>query len=145
MNWGKGLALALIAFAGMMAWFAIQASKNPEALVTEDYYAAELRYQQRIEEQQRAQTLSAPVTLDLTRTSVQIALPQEMRGRAVSGTLTLRRPNDPRADRTIELPMNDSAAYTITELRLLPGRYDALVEWRADNITYYMEEKVHVP
>ena len=28
MNWGKGLTLALIAFAGMMAWFVFKASQN---------------------------------------------------------------------------------------------------------------------
>jgi hypothetical protein len=145
MNWGKALALALIAFAGMMTWFVIKASQNPMPLVTEDYYAAELEYQGRIDEAARAKALSAPVAIALTRASVQLGLPAEMRGRNVTGTLTLLRPNDPRADRTIALPPTDAGAYALDDVRLLPGRYNALLEWQADGTTYYTEEKAYVP
>ncbi len=37
MNWGKGLALTLAVFAGLMAWFVVMALRNPEPLVTEQY------------------------------------------------------------------------------------------------------------
>ncbi len=145
MNWGKGLALALIAFAGMMTWFVIKASQNPMPLVTEDYYGAELKFQQRIDEQARTKTLSAPVAIALTRGSVQLDLPAEMQGRAVSGTLTLLRPNDPLADRTIVLPVTSTGTLAVTDVDLLPGRYNALLEWQADGVAYYTEEKAYVP
>ncbi|MBX2973616.1 MAG: FixH family protein [Flavobacteriales bacterium] len=144
MNWGKALALALIAFAGMMTWFVIKASQNPEPLVTEDYYGAELKYQGRIDETARAKALSAPVAIALTRGSVQLDLPAEMQGRKVTGTLTLLRPNDPRADRTIALPATDAGGYALHDVQLLPGRYNAMLEWQADGIAYYTEEKAYV-
>ncbi|MBK6476369.1 MAG: FixH family protein [Flavobacteriales bacterium] len=59
MNWGKGITLALIAFAGMMAYFLIRASGNPSPLVTDKYYEQELKYQQRINNTNRADALSA--------------------------------------------------------------------------------------
>lgn len=145
MNWGKALTLAMIAFAGMMTWFVIKASQNPMPLVTEDYYAAELKFQGRIDEAARAKALSAPVAIALTRTSVQLDLPAEMRGRSVTGTLTLQRPNDPRADRTITLPATEAATYTLNDVQLLPGRYNALLEWQANGTAYYTEEKAYVP
>ena len=145
MNWGKALTLAMIAFAGMMTWFVIKASQNPMPLVTEDYYGAELKFQGRIDEAARARELSAPVAISLTRGSVQLDLPAEMRGRSVSGSLTLLRPNDPRADLTIALHATDAGRFMLSDARLLPGRYNALLEWQADGITYYTEEKVYVP
>ncbi len=144
MNWGKGLALALIAFAGMMTWFVIKATQNPMPLVTEDYYGAELKFQQRINEQARTKALSAPVAIALTRTSLHLDLPAEMQGRNVAGTLTLLRPNDPRADRTITLPASMSGFFSMQDMDLLPGRYNALLEWQADGLTYYTEEKAYV-
>ena len=67
-----------------------------------------------------------------------------MRARNVSGTLNLLRPNDPRADRTVMLPAMDTGTYVLRDLDLLPGRYNVLLEWRADDIAYFTEEKVYV-
>lgn len=145
MNWGKGLTLALIAFAGMMAWFVFKASQNPMPLVTEDYYGAELKFQGRIDEAARANALSAPVTITLTRSAVRLVYPDELRGRNITGVLTLQRPNDPRGDRTIPLPPTDSAIHVLPEVDLLPGRYNIRLEWQADGVAYYTEEKSYVP
>lgn len=144
MNWGKGLALALIAFAGMMTWFVVKASQNPEPLVTEDYYRAELKFQGRIDETARARTLSAPVRMDIQRASLTIHFPAEMNGEHVTGTLTLLRPNDPRADGELAI-RTDSAMFTSRALSLLPGRYNAALSWQVNGIGYHTEEKVFVP
>ncbi len=143
MNWGKGLALALIAFAAMMAWFMIKASQNPSPLVTEDYYGQELKFQQRIDEAARANALSAPVEMVVQRSSVQLNFPAELAGRRISGLLQLQRPDDPLADRTLPLT-TDSARFTVgTELA--QGRYNAALQWEADGVKYFTQEKVYVP
>lgn len=144
MNWGKGLALALIAFAAMMAWFVIQASRNPEALVTEDYYGAELRFQGRIDEAARAKALSAPVRMEVGHGSAALHFPPEMAGRKITGKFTLLRPNDPQADHVLQVATAD-AAFTAYGLNLPPGRYNALLEWEAEGVKYYTEEKIYVP
>ncbi len=144
MNWGKGLALALIAFACMMAWFVVKAAQNPEPLVTEDYYGAELNFQGRIDETVRANSLSAPVRIDLQRRSVVIHFPIEMKGEHINGTLSLLRPNDPRADGAVTI-RTDSAVFTTNAITLKPGRYNAALSWHMNGIAYHTEEKVFVP
>lgn len=144
MNWGKALALALIAFAGMMTWFAVMASRHPEPLVTDNYYAEELHFQTRIEETQRARSLSAPVMIDPQRNGVQVVFPDELHGRHITGTLTLLRPNGPSADRSMRVG-TDSARWGTTEITLLPGRYNATLLWKADGVSYSSEQKLHVP
>lgn len=144
MNWGKGLALALGAFAVMMAWFVIQAAKNPESLVTEDYYGAELKFQERIDEAARAKVLSTPVRMDVQHGSATLQFPAELAGRRITGKLTLLRPNDPQADHVLQLATDD-ASFTANGLNLPPGRYNALLEWEAEGVNYYTEEKIYVP
>lgn len=98
MNWGKGLALALIAFAGMMAWFVVMAARNPSPLVTEEIMKKELKFQERIDHTARANALSAPVHMIVTANELRLEFPQEFHGKTISGELTLLRPNDPRAE-----------------------------------------------
>lgn len=144
MNWGKALALALIAFALMMAWFVVKASQNPEPLVTEDYYGAELKFQGRIDEAARAKALSAPVRMDLQRAAAEVYFPAEMHGQRITGTLVLLRPNDPKADRQLTIT-TDSAHYRTDALDLLPGRYNAALEWEVNGVRYFTEDKIYVP
>lgn len=144
MNWGKALALALIAFAAMMAWFMIQASQHPSPLVTEDYYGAELKYQQRIDAAGRANALTAAVDMDLQRTTAVLRFPAELKGSPITATLTLLRPNDPQADRVLRFN-TDSAAHHAGNLDLSAGRYNAALEWEAGGVKYFTEQKVYVP
>ncbi|MBP8823622.1 MAG: FixH family protein [Flavobacteriales bacterium] len=143
MNWGKALALALISFAAMMAWFMYKASQHPSPLVTEDYYRQELKFQERIDEAARANALSALVDMVVQRGSVQLVFPAEMAGRRITGLLLLQRPDDPRADRTVPL-YTDSARFTAAT-DLAQGRYNAALQWEADGVKYYTQEKVYVP
>ena len=144
MNWGKGLALALIAFAGMMTWFVIKASQHPSPLVTEDYYRAELKFQGRIDATERANALSAPVSMDLQRNAIALTFPAEMHDRTISGTLSLLRPNTPAADRNFPFK-TATTVFRLDEVDLLPGRYNAAMEWQVDGVVYHVEDKVNVP
>lgn len=144
MNWGKGLTLAILAFALMMAWFVFKASQNPMPLVTEDYYGAELKYQGRIDETARAHALSAPVRIALQRSSVGLIFPQEMQGSHITGTLNLLRPDNPAADRIMQIS-TDSLHLTIPNMDLVGGRYNTALEWQVAGVKYFTEEKVYVP
>ncbi|MBL7950353.1 MAG: FixH family protein [Flavobacteriales bacterium] len=144
MNWGKGLALALIAFAGMMAWFMVKASQNPEPLVTEDYYGEELRFQARIDEAARARALSAPVRIDVQQGSITLLFPSELNGQLISGKLDLLRPNAPGADHAVPFAV-DSTVLVLPDQQLLPGRYNVALHWTVDGSHYFTEEKVFVP
>ena len=144
MNWGKGIILALAAFACMMAWFMFKASQNPAPLVTEDYYGAELKYQQRIDEAARAAALSAPVRMKVERTAVRLDFPAEMNGRSIRATFTLQRPNDPTADRVLAFSTT-IAAHTDTTVSLVPGRYNAALEWEVEGVKYFTADKIYVP
>lgn len=145
MNWGKGIALSLIAFAAMMATFLVIASRHVESLVTDEYYAEELRYQQRIDAQARARSLSGPVAILVQGDELALRFPDEMKGRMITGTLTLRRPNDARGDRSVEIHMDAEGLFRSSGLRLLPGRYDASIDWQADGVSYHSSDKLVVP
>lgn len=145
MNWGKGLALTLAAFAGLMVWFIVMSARNPEPLVTEQYYEQELKYQARIDNTARANALSIAVTMQPVKGGVLLSFPREMRAHAITGELTLLRPNDPTADRLMTITPDTSGVFLALAPGLVGGRYNALLEWTANGINYYTEEKLVVP
>lgn len=144
MNWGKGLAISLVAFAAMMTAFGIASARRTEILVTEDYYAEELRFQERIDAQTRTKALSAPVSIVLADDRVQLQFPAEMGGKAITGNLRLLRPNDARADREVIVAAKSDGSFTSGTIDLWAGRYDASLEWQVDGVTYYTAEKLVV-
>lgn len=145
MNWGKGLALSLIAFAGMMAAFGIASARRTEQLVTDEYYAEELRYQERIDAQGRATALSTPVSMRIADDRLELRFPPELAGKRITGTLMLLRPNDARADRKLDVLADSTGTFISAPLQLWPGRYDASLEWAADGATYHTAEKLVAP
>ena len=144
MNWGKGLVLALVAFASLMAWFVVKATQNPEPLVTERYYEEELLYQGRIDNTERANKLSGSVAITLDRRTVHLRFPAELAGQPITGELTLLRPNDPEGDRNIAVVADSQGAFTAAFPELPSGRYNALLTWRNGAAEYYTEEKLVV-
>ena len=145
MNWGKGLALALIAFAGLMTWFVVKAAQNPEPLVTEQYYEQELVYQDRIDAMTRANALSSRVMFTVAGDAVLLRFPAETHAGHITGTLRLQRPNQPLDDRAVEVVGDSSGVFLSAPLGLKSGRYNAELEWSLGEGAYYTAEKLLVP
>ncbi len=144
MNWGKGLALAMIAFAGMLAYFLVLAARNPEPLVSENYYSQELRFQERIDASSRALALSGSVRMDATRDRVTLNFPDEVKEKALSGTLLLLHAQASDEDRSVVISAATAGRFE-EAISLRPGRYLAQLEWTADTMKYYSEAQLIVP
>ncbi|MFZ1689292.1 MAG: FixH family protein [Flavobacteriales bacterium] len=145
MNWGKGLVLVLVAFAVLMTFLVVMSIRNPEPLVTDQYYEQELVYQQRINNTERANALSTSVVIQPSARGVRITFPAEARNGSIAGVLTLLRPNDPLADRQVTISADSSGIFDAIVPGLVAGRYNALLEWTANGVAYYTEEKLVIP
>lgn len=144
MNWGKGLVLVMIAFAGMLAYFMVLAVQSPEPLIAENYYEQELVYQDRIDATQRAEALSAAPVITADRNKVVISFPAELEGAAITGVLQMIRLNDVDADRKVVL-VGKAAATMEAEVDLQRGSYIAQLTWEIDGREYFHEDRVIVP
>lgn len=142
MNWGKGVMITLLAFAGMMTYFMVRAMNHPESLITEHYYEQELGYQQRINATERANASYAHLHIMADRAHVNV----NMNGPAtpIDGHLHLVRFNDTSADRDLSISGPGDQDFT-QAVALRPGLYLAQLEWSSGGTTYFHEEKVLVP
>lgn len=144
MNWGKGLALAMIAFAGMMAYFLVRSAQNPEPLITEGYYEQELVYQGRIDATEHANALGS-LHMDADRSSITLTFPVLSGTPQLTGLLKLIRTNDTELDRDVEVAHAADGTPVQIPVDLVTGQYIAQLEWSVNGRTCYTEQRLIVP
>ncbi|MBS1574967.1 MAG: FixH family protein [Bacteroidetes bacterium] len=143
MNWGYRLLFTFIAFAGMMGYLVFRAYKTNFELVKPDYYKDELSYQKVIDGANRANTLSASPALSQNGTSVTLQMPEEMRGKAITGNAWFYCAYDSRRDRKLDIQPDGDGKETFAG-SFMPGNYTVKLEWNAEGKEYYTEKNMTI-
>ncbi|MEM9327548.1 MAG: FixH family protein [Bacteroidota bacterium] len=138
MNWGHGLTVSFILFAGFMTWLVIGSFKQNIDLVTDEYYQAELQYQDRMDEIQN-NTAATQIRVVQSTERIQLEfpiIPEE-------GAIHLYRPSDSRLDQHFQ--MEDGEDAKIIDLDgLIKGYYILKMTWTAGGERYYQEKGVFI-
>lgn len=145
MNWGTGIALVYTAFAAATTGFVAFAMGRSVDLVSVDYYAQSLQQDQRMEAERNTRALAqGPSVVWSGARSMVLSLP-DTHAASATGTVTLYRPSDATADRTLPLAIDASGRQQIPLDAFARGRWLLQVRWWADGRAYYFEEPVIVP
>ena len=141
MNWGHKIIVVFVVFVVGMLFLAYKSSTQNIELVTEDYYAKELVYQQKIDESKRTASLSSPVEIKLINHVLTIRFPKDFVTKEITGDATLYCPSDEKKDMLQHFTVTDSAV-TIA----VPDNYHGLnyvkLNWEVDGENYYYEQKI---
>ncbi len=84
MNWGYKILFVYLFFIAGILVLVYKSSSQKVDLVTKDYYQKELKYEQKIDEAERAQSLSSPLQYEVNHNKVSIYFPEEMRGKKIT-------------------------------------------------------------
>lgn len=144
LNWGTGIVIAFTLFIGFILFFVVKMTTDHKAnhdLVTEEYYYDELNYQEQINAQQNAHTLTDQVVISKNKEGITIAFPYIKESDISNGTVSLYRPSNRQLD--IDFPMSLSNSHMlIPDNRLLGGRWDIKIAWRMNNKNYLVKESI---
>jgi FixH len=143
-NWGYRVTLLYVGFVGLIAYLMVRSFGEKVDLVTPEYYAEELKYQDRIESIQRNNALENPVAIHLTADAVEIQFPESFKGRGLEGTIQLFRPSDTNLDRTYPIQPDPSNSQQVGAGEITPGLYHVRVEYQLDGLSHYTEKKLIV-
>lgn len=138
-NWGTGIALAYTAFALMIIAFVITSFSKQIDLVTPDYYAKELVFQDQIEKEQRSRALSEDVSFMMGSEQLDIQFPQEMKSTKISGNVQLFCPVDAKKDISFAIEADSNGKQIIPLNQVKAGRYKLQISWKANDLEYYKE------
>lgn len=144
MNWGHKITVVFIIFAIGMLTLVIKSMRTRIDMVTPDYYAAEVKYQQNIDAQVNAQRLSLPVNISQQADSIEITFPAEMHGKTLNGTVHFYRPSDSRRDLTLPLLLNDAGKLSVSRRLFDKGNYRLKMQWEADGTSFFQETQYYI-
>ncbi len=143
-SWGTGIAMLYTGFVlGIL--FLVTLSLNQRVdLVSEDYYALELDFQNKIDKTHRAQALSTPLQWKLTDTALEIKYPEGFSHQDLSGKVRFYCPSDNGKDIRFAIMPDANNQQTIPLKKIQPGRYLLQFDWKNGETTYWNEGAVLV-
>ena len=141
MNWGYKILFVYLAFVGGIVWMVFKSSNQKVDLVTTDYYAKELKYQDRIDAVKRTAALSAPLKYEIINSKMIISFPKEFAEQKINVSVLLYCPSDETKDIKQELvTTNGTVSATIPAGN--KGAYELQVSWKAGDKEFYFENKL---
>ena len=140
-SWGYKIFIGYSFFVIGILFLVYKANKQSFDLVTENYYEAELKYQEVIDQKARVIALSAPPKISHTVNSVSVQLPQEFARSEVKGEIYLYRPSD--ASKDIRKGFATANGFYETPLgQELSGSYEIKLSWQTGGKTFYHESRI---
>jgi hypothetical protein len=141
MDWGKGILLSIIGFVVLiMTMVVISVRMDGIELVTENYYEAEINFQDRIDEESSALRLDRTVISYSTMgKNLVLDLPT-----GTTGKLQLFRPSDSKLDREILVDVIGSGSTSVALDDLKPGYWKIQLSWTEEGKNYYEEKKITI-
>lgn len=142
LSWGYKITLLYTSFAAFIFVMVYKSSTLSTELVREDYYQAEITYQDRIEEMRNSRALTDPVTIKYKAAEDKIVVDMPEMGTAITGKVLLYRPSDSKMDKTMPLDIADGSNWQMSTQGLASGLWRVEMEWTANGKNYYNNEVV---
>ncbi len=139
MSWGLKITILYISFVVFILGLVMLTMRQKVDLVAEDYYAQELKFQEKIEKLKRANLLLEPLQWKVENKQVQINFPAEFKNKKISGVVNLFRPSDASLDKVIKIQSDTSRSLIIDVKDLTSGAYKLQIDWQVENTKYYNE------
>ena len=143
MNWGYKILVVYIIFVGGIMFMVFKSSNEKMDLVTTDYYAKELKYQDKIDATQRANLLSDSIRYELHDKQIVLRFPKDFAGKKISGSAELYCPSD--EDKDVKKDFNvDDATVTIDINAGNKGQQELHISWQFNGVDYYFEKRIFI-
>ena len=145
--WPFGIVIAFVVFIAGTVTLVLLSRLQRDDLVTADYYARELRYQDQIESAERTRRIrdQVRVTHDPAAQQIAITLPPQHASLRPTGTIQLYRPSAADQDREVPLDPDLTGHQALDSRALESGVWRVRVHWTVNGEDYAVEERLVIP
>jgi len=142
-NWGTGIVIGFVVFISFIMYMVVHMLTDKEYnhdLVTEKYYEKGTLYQEEIDAETNAQSLSEKVKIRNDNDGITITFPEDLDPSKIKGTVSFYRPSNKNLDFDLPIVLS-SNTLLIPDNRLLEGRWDIKVDWTYEGVHYLNKDK----
>ena len=141
-NWGHGITIGYVLFVVYILYFVFSSFTHDKDLVADDYYAQEVVFQDRIEEEKNAEKFNSEVGLTQTSGGVQIQFQSIVLEDFTEGEVYFFRPSNAEFDLRIPLTLDETGSLTIPAQMLHAGRYEVQLSWKGKADNYFIKRNI---
>ncbi len=139
LNWGTGIALFYGTFVVVLVAVVIKSTTYDNSLVSDDYYADDLNYQQQYDKLANSRDLAQDLSVELqsAEEKVELRFPSDL-GQA-AGEIFFFCPSDSKSDFRVAVQPDSNHRQVVPVAGLKPGLWRVKVDWQAGGKAYYKE------
>jgi hypothetical protein len=142
-SWGVKITILYLGFVLLIVTMVVASSHQHFDLVSNSYYADEIKYQNVIDAGKNQAQLSHPVLISKGENAVTLQLPSELDGKMVTGTVQFYSPVDAAWDKQFPVEVDDHRI-AISRGDLRKTRYTVKINLEAEGKKYYQESEVNL-
>jgi len=143
MSWGYKICMVYGIFVAGILFLVFKSSSQKMDLVTTDYYAKELKYQEKIDEAKRTNALTEAVKWEIKKDHIALYFPKDFAGKKITGKAELYCPSDEDKDIARDFSVQDEAVI-LNISTLNKGLNELHISWQVEGVNYYFEKKIFI-
>lgn len=143
-NWGTGIVIGMLSFMSFILYLVITMSTDKNYshdLVTDDYYAKEMVYQNEINAETNTNNLKEKIISKRTDAGWLITFPKELKYQDINGSIFLYRPSNQKLDFESKINLS-SNELLIPNTNLIDGRWNIIIDWTYEGESYMYKEEI---
>ncbi|MBK7105297.1 MAG: FixH family protein [Ignavibacteriae bacterium] len=143
-SWGVGITISIIVFMLISFWLIYFSFSQDVNLVRDDYYEAEVQYNETMEKVKRTNQLTENLKVSVVNNSIELRFPKNFNYKNINGNIFLFRPSERNKDLTIPIQIDSNYFQAISTNNLLQGMWKIKIDWKADSVAYQNDEIIMI-
>lgn len=143
MNWGRVILIVYLLFVGGMVFMVIKSFNNDYDLVTDDYYAEELKFEDQISASKNAVEFRDSIIINKSAEDVEVQFPSAFKT-ATTGELHFYKAANADDDIIMPLQLDENGRQVMRRNTINAGFYTVKIKWVKNNINYYTEKTIRL-
>ena len=145
MNWGYKIAALYIGFVVLIVTLVSVSMGEKIELESTDYYAQELKYQDRIDATKNATNLAASISHEIVGKQMLLTIPMEQISPDFTGEVYFYCPSDDSKDLKVAMQFDANGKQQINLASLAKKAYKMKLSWKSKGVNYFKEEVICIP
>lgn len=144
MSWGIRIILAFVLFIGVIFTLASISMRQDINLVSTDYYAHELAYEEQMERLKNHESLAIKPAFKVNRENqlASLSFPSEVSADLTEGQIHFFRPSDHKLDQQLKIELDEEGQQYFDLSQLKKGMWLVKLKWSATGREFYHEMTV---
>ena len=143
MNFGGKIVILYLSFVALILTLVFNCYSMDVDLVSDDYYAQEINFQQKINATNNEKDLKSSITHNIQDKSITLTIDSALLSKDFNGTVNFFRPSDSKKD--VRLKMNFvNNEQVIDTKQLIRGAYKLQLTWTSNQKNYFKEDVIFI-